>query len=135
MSQGYLLDTNISIYITKHHPPEVRARFAQHRAAEVGMSVVTFGELMYGAEKSQVRDKALKVLDQLRSSIQVLEIPVVAGQHYGQIRARLEKMGKPIGNNDLWIAAHALSENLVLVTNNTQEFSRVEGLQLENWVS
>ncbi|MFA6181508.1 type II toxin-antitoxin system VapC family toxin [Acidithiobacillus sp.] len=135
MSQGYLLDTNICIYITKHHPPEVRARFAQHRAAEVGMSVVTFGELMYGAEKSQVRDKALKVLDQLRSSIQVLEIPVVAGQHYGQIRARLEKMGKPIGNNDLWIAAHALSENLVLVTNNTQEFSRVEGLQLENWVS
>ena len=135
MSQGYLLDTNICIYITKHHPPEVRARFAQHRAAELGMSVVTFGELMYGAEKSHVRDKALKVLDQLRSSIQVLEIPVVAGQHYGQIRARLEKMGKPIGNNDLWIAAHALSENLVLVTNNTQEFSRVEGLQLENWVS
>ena len=135
MSQGYLLDTNICIYITKHHPPEVRARFAQHRAVEVGMSVVTFGELMYGAEKSQARDKALKVLDQLRSSIQVLEMPVVAGQHYGQIRARLEKMGKPIGNNDLWIAAHALSENLVLVTNNTQEFSRVEGLQLENWVS
>ena len=135
MSQGYLLDTNICIYITKHHPPEVRARFAQHRAAELGMSVVTFGELMYGAEKSQARDKALKVLDQLRSSIQVLEIPVVAGQHYGQIRARLEKMGKPIGNNDLWIAAHALSEDRVLVTNNTQEFSRVEGLQLENWVS
>ena len=135
MSQGYLLDTNICIYITKHHPPEVRARFAQHRAAEVGMSVVTFGELMYGAEKSQARDKALKVLDQLRSSIQVLEMPVVAGQHYGQIRARLEKMGKPIGNNDLWIAAHALSEDRVLVTNNTQEFSRVEGLQLENWVS
>ncbi|MBU2854945.1 MULTISPECIES: type II toxin-antitoxin system VapC family toxin [Acidithiobacillus] len=135
MSQGYLLDTNICIYITKHHPPEVRARFAQHRAAELGMSVVTFGELMYGAEKSQARDKALKVLDQLRSSIQVLEMPVVAGQHYGQIRARLEKMGKPIGNNDLWIAAHALSEDRVLVTNNTQEFSRVEGLQLENWVS
>jgi tRNA(fMet)-specific endonuclease VapC len=135
MSQGYLLDTNICIYITKHHPPEVRARFAQHRAAELGMSVVTFGELMYGAEKSQARDKALKVLDQLRSSIQVLEIPVVAGQHYGQIRARLEKMGKPIGNNDLWIAAHALSEDRVLVTNNTQEFSRVEGLHLENWVS
>lgn len=135
MSQGYLLDTNICIYITKHHPPEVRARFAQHRAAELGMSVVTFGELMYGAEKSQARDKALKVLDQLRSSIQVLEIPVVAGQHYGQIRARLEKMGKPIGNNDLWIAAHALSEDRVLVTNNIQEFSRVEGLHLENWVS
>ena len=135
MSQGYLLDTNICIYITKHHPPEVRARFAQHRAAELGMSVVTFGELMYGAEKSQARDKALKVLDQLRSSIQVLEIPVVAGQHYGQIRARLEKMGKPIGNNDLWIAAHALSEDRALVTNNTKEFSRVEGLHLENWVS
>jgi tRNA(fMet)-specific endonuclease VapC len=134
MSQGYLLDTNICIYITKHHPPEVRARFAQHRAAELGMSVVTFGELIYGAEKSQARDKALKVLDQLRSSIQVLEMPAVAGQHYGQLRARLEKMGKPIGNNDLWIAAHALSEDRVLVTNNTQEFSRVEGLQLENWV-
>ncbi|OYV71855.1 MAG: VapC toxin family PIN domain ribonuclease, partial [Acidithiobacillus ferrivorans] len=99
------------------------------------MSAITLGELRHGAEKSQARDKALKVLDQLRSSIQVLEIPVDAGQHYGQIRARLEKMGKPIGNNDLWIAAHALSENLVLVTNNTQEFSRVEGLQLENWVS
>jgi tRNA(fMet)-specific endonuclease VapC len=132
---GYLLDTHICIYITKHHPPEVRARFAQHRTADVGMSVVTFGELMYGAEKSQARDKALKNLSQLRSRIRVLEIPEVAWRHYGRIRAKLEQMGKPIGNNDLWIAAHALSENLVLVTSNTREFGRVEGLRLENWVS
>ena len=135
MPLGYLLDTNVCIHIIRHHPPEVRARFAQHRADEMGMSVVTFGELVYGAERSQLREKALKALDRLRSSIRVLEMPAATCQHYGQIRARLEQMGQPIGNNDLWIAAHARSENLVLVTNNTREFGRVEGLRMENWVS
>lgn len=135
MAVHYLLDTNICIYIAKHHPPAVRARFARHAAHELAMSVITFGELRHGAEKSQAREKALTTLQQIARSIQVVPLSEAAGEHYGQIRADLERAGLPIGNNDLWIAAHARSAGWTLVTNNTREFSRVPGLQIENWAS
>lgn len=135
MPVRYLLDTNICIYIAKHNPPAVRARFERHAANELAMSVVTLGELRHGAEKSQAREKALATLNRLESSIQVAPLTVTAGEHYGQIRAALETRGQIIGNNDLWIAAHARAEGWILVTNNESEFKRVEGLQLENWVS
>ncbi len=134
MAVRYLLDTNICIYIAKHNPPAVRARFERHSANELAMSVVTLGELRHGAEKSQAREKALATLHRLEASIQVTPLTETAGQHYGQIRAALENSGQPIGNNDLWIAAHARSEGWILVTNNEREFSRVEELQVENWV-
>lgn len=133
MAVRYLLDTNICIYIAKHNPPEVRARFARHKAEELAMSVVTFGELRYGAEKSQAQKKLLAVLKQLEKIIQVLPLGFSAVQHYGQIRAVLERKGRMIGNNDLWIAAHARAEGWTLVTNNEREFSRIEGLPVENW--
>jgi len=133
MAVRYLLDTNICIYIAKHNPPAVRARFATHSAGELAMSVVTLGELRHGAEKSQAREKSLATLDRLRASIQVAPLGVATGQHYGQIRAALESRGLPIGNNDLWIAAHARAEGWILVTNNTREFERVDGLVVENW--
>ena len=135
MAIRYLLDTNICIYIAKHNPPAVRARFEQQRADALAMSVVTLGELQHGAEKSQARAKALAVLQQLQSAIQVMPMTQAAGQHYGQIRSALERAGQPIGNNDLRIAAHARAEGWVLVTNNEREFCRVEGLTVENWVT
>lgn len=135
MAVRYLLDTNICIYIAKHNPPAVRARFEQISADALAMSVVTLGELQHGAEKSQSRDKALAVLRQLQSAIQVVPLTTAVGQHCGQIRSGLERTGQPIGNNDLWIAAHARAEGWVLVTNNEREFRRVEGLVVENWVA
>ena len=135
MATRYLLDTNICIYIAKHNPPAVRARFEQLSADALAMSVITFGELQHGAEKSQSRDKALAVLQQLQSAIQVMPLTAFVGQHYGHIRSSLERAGQTIGNNDLWIAAHARAEGWVLVTNNEREFRRVDGLVVENWVT
>jgi tRNA(fMet)-specific endonuclease VapC len=135
MAIRYLLDTNICIYIAKHNPPAVRARFEQLSADALAMSVVTLGELQHGAEKSQARDKALVALQHLQSAIQVMPLTADVGQHYGQIRSTLERAGQPIGNNDLWIAAHARAEGWVLVTHNEREFLRVDGLVVENWVA
>ena len=133
MTVRYLLDTNICIYIAKHNPPAVRERFSRHAASELGMSVITLGELRFGAERSQSRELALSAVHRLMSLIHVLPLGERSGEHYGQIRAQLQRTGQPIGNNDLWIAAHARSEGWILVTNNEREFSRVEGLQIENW--
>ena len=99
------------------------------------MSVITLGELRHGAEKSQARDKALATLGRLEGSVRVAPLTETAGQHYGQIRATLETSGPPIGNNDLWIAAHARAEGWILITNNERIFKRIEGLQVENWVN
>lgn len=133
MQLTYLLDTNICIYIIKQKPPSVLQRFEELTIGEVGMSTITYGELLFGAQKSQHPKKTLAVLDQITSLIPPLPIPISAGHHYGQIRNKLEKIGKPIGNNDLWIAAHALALNLIVVTNNTNEFSRIPHLKIENW--
>ena len=131
----YLLDTNICIYIAKGQPLAVRHRFEQLALPSLAMSTITVGELRFGAEKSQFRDRALATLDQLVQMIRPSALPMAAAQHYGQIRASLQQQGLPIGNNDLWLAAHALAEDWILVTNNTREFDRVPGLRVENWVS
>ena len=107
MAIRFLLDTNICIYIAKHNPPGVRARFEQLDAEALAMSVITFGELRHGAEMSQARSKAMAVLQQLQSAIQIVPLTEAVSQHYGEIRSSLERAGQPIGNNDLWIAAHA----------------------------
>lgn len=134
MAARYLLDTNICIYIAKHNPPAVREHFARHAASELAMSTITLGELRFGAEKSQARERALSTIAQLEGLLSVYPLPVSAGEHYGQIRALLQRQGQPIGNNDLWLAAHARAEGWILVTNNEREFVRVPGLQVENWV-
>ena len=135
MSVRYLLDTNICIYIAKHNPPTVRERFAHHTASELAMSVITLGELRFGAEKSQARERAIASIQLLENLMQIAALPVHAGEHYGQIRASLQKTGQLIGNNDLWLAAHARAEGWIFVTNNESEFVRVPGLQVENWVT
>ena len=134
MTLRYLLDTNICIYIAKQRPPAVAKRFARLAVGTVGMSLFTFGELRFGAEKSAWRDQALGALEQLIELIPVIEPNAAVGAAYGALRARLERAGTPIGNNDLWIAAHAQSLGLILVTNNTREFERVPKLKLQNWV-
>ena len=134
MAIRYLLDTNICIYIAKYKPPAVRARFEQLSSDAIAMSVITLGELRHGAEKSQMRDKSLATLEQLERLIQVAPLTDEVGHHYGHIRSRLERAGTPIGNNDLWIAAHARAQAWVLVTHNEREFCRVDGLAVENWV-
>lgn len=134
MAERYLLDTNICIYIAKYNPPTVRARFAQHSANELAMSVITLGELRYGAEKSQAKEKALKVIEELANSMRIEELSEDVAEHYGQIRAELHKSGQMIGNNDLWLAAHARSQGWILVTNNEREFLRVANLHIQNWI-
>jgi len=135
MAGRFLLDTNICIYIAKHNPIAVRERFARHDERELAMSVVTYGELCFGAAKSQSRDRALASIELLRSRIEVCHLPAEAGDHYGEIRAVLQRSGQPIGNNDLWISAHARAMDWIVVTNNEAEFKRVPGLRVENWVT
>lgn len=134
-SVQYLLDTNICIYIAKHNPPAVRQRFAEHPANHLAMSVITFGELQYGAQKSNARKRALQVINSLSESIMIAGLDRSAGEHYGQIRRELEQQGRIIGNNDLWIAAHARSKGWTIVTNNEREFLRVKGVKVENWAA
>jgi tRNA(fMet)-specific endonuclease VapC len=133
MPARYMLDTNICIHIRQKRPPEILNRFRSLRCGEAVISVITFGELRYGAEKSRERERAVAILDELVRLIPVQPMPLDAALAYGSIRASLESRGEVIGNNDLWIAAHAHTAELTLVTNNEREFQRVPGLSVENW--
>ena len=129
----FLLDTNIVIYVLKRRPVEVLSTFNDN-ASRMAISSITLAELLHGAEKSTRVSENLSTIEDFCSRLEVLPYGAKAAQHYGAIRASLEKMGEPIGVNDLHIAGHARSEGLVLVTNNMSEFMRVPGLQVENWV-
>jgi tRNA(fMet)-specific endonuclease VapC len=133
MKARYMLDTNMCIYIAKHRPPAVRDRFERLKPGQLVMSAITYGELSYGASKSNQRVQALTQLEELVQDVPVVELDFRAAEAYGEIRATLEKQGRPIGNNDLWIGAHALALSLTLATNNEREFKRIHGLSLENW--
>lgn len=129
----YLLDTNIVIYVLKRRPIEVLSVFNQN-ASRMAISAITLSELYHGAEKSSKVGENLAAIEDFCSRLDVLPYSSKAAQHYGAIRAGLEKLGQPIGVNDLHIAAHARSEGLVMVTNNVGEFAKVPALQVENWV-
>ena len=129
----FMLDTNICIYIQRHKPPSVLARFETLKPGQAVISVITWGEMLYGAAKSQQSKLVLKLLEGFAGLVHVLPMPPACGKTYGQIRADLEKIGQPIGNNDLWIAAHALASGLTLVTNNARKFERIPDLKIENW--
>jgi tRNA(fMet)-specific endonuclease VapC len=129
----YLLDTNICIYIAKRHPPEVARQFERLHPGDVGISLITYGELLFGAEKSQQPERAHDRLQRFVELVPVLALPDECPRHYARIRAELERAGTPIGANDLWIAAHALAARLILVSNNLREFGRIAGLATENW--
>ena len=134
MDARFLLDTNTCVYIRRRRPPGLRARFERLKLGEAVLSVITYGELIYGVEKSQFREQATKQLAELAGLVPIVELPPQAGEFYGAIRASLEARGEIIGNNDLWIAAHAKAAGLTLVTNNEREFRRIQGLKMQNWV-
>ena len=130
----YLLDTNIVIYVLKRRPKEILDIFNAN-ASRMAISSITLSELIYGAEKSLNTDKNLEAVEEFVSHLEVLPYDAKASQHYGQIKAALEKKGQIIGENDIHIAAHAISHGLILVSNNVREFKRVPNLALENWMS
>ena len=129
----YLLDTNIVIYTMKKRPQRVKRRFQQHHG-QMGISTVTIGELVFGAEHSQQTERNLADLEALTARLEVLPFDNQAAYHFGQIRAALYRTGQPIGPYDMMIAGQARAAGLKLVTNNVKEFGRVPGLHLENWI-
>lgn len=130
----YLLDTNIFIAALKG-AEKVRDRLATLPLSDLLLSPVVLGELLLGVEKSQHRDKNAARLASVVENIQLIPIDTETSRHYGAIRAELELRGTPIGANDYWIAAQGLAHQAVVVTDNTNEFKRVPGLKVENWLS
>ncbi len=129
----FMLDTNIVIYTIKNKPTKVRETFKKH-ADQMCISSVTLMELIYGAERSSRPEENLKTIEGLAARLDVLPYEDEAAAHTGQIRSDLANVGKPIGPYDNMIAGHARSRGLILVTNNENEFKRVSGLRLINWV-
>lgn len=134
MVARYVLDTDMCIYLKRHRPASVAARLKALQMGEVVISLITYGELINGALKSQESDAALVNVKRLAERLPVMAMTPEVGEVYGEIRSQLEVKGTPIGGNDLWIAAHTVAEGLTLVTNNTREFSRIGALSIENWV-
>jgi tRNA(fMet)-specific endonuclease VapC len=130
----YLLDTNICIYIIKKKPPEVLQKFSSYGLGEIGLSSITVAELQYGVQKSQAVERNEKTLEKFISPLEIAAFDFKASLIYGKIRAQLEAKGTPIGPLDTLIAAHAMSLNVTLVTNNTREFLRIPDLKVINWV-
>lgn len=130
----FMLDTNICMYIIKKQPQTVLERFASHPVGELGISAITLAELEYGASKSSNPARNREALEQFVSPLEVAAFERPATLTYGRMRALLEKRGRPIGSMDMLIAAHALSLQVRLVTNNIREFNRVPSLRVENWV-
>jgi tRNA(fMet)-specific endonuclease VapC len=129
----YLLDTDICAFIARRKHPKVSSRFQKHRAGELAMSVVTYGELRVGAEKSDRYPATLDALEVFTQMVPVVPMELEVARFYSQVRLDLERRGKIIGTNDLWIASHCLQLGLTLVTNNEREFSRIPNLPIENW--
>lgn len=129
----YMLDTNIVIYVLNRKPIEVLDIFNKY-ADQMCISSITLSELFHGAEKSAKQEHNFRRIEDFISRLEVLPYDNRASSHYGNIRADLERKGKIIGVNDLHITGHARSLSLILVTNNTKEFERIEGLRLENWI-
>lgn len=130
----YILDTNTCIYIIKRKPLDVIQRFKQIEISQIGISSITLSELLYGVSKSSKPEQNQMALLQFVAPLEILPYDDEAAQYYGDLRAHLEKRGTPIGSLDMLIAAHALSTDCILVTNNEKEFNRIPNLKIENWV-
>lgn len=129
----YMLDTNIIACARNNRPESVLKRLMQHRPEDVCISAITLAELEYGVFNSARPGQNQLALMTFLAGITVMPFDAEAAGTYGVIRADLKRKGTPIGANALLIAAHARALNLTLVTNNTREFERVEGLKLEDW--
>ena len=131
----WLLDTNICIALIKQRPPELIGKLQKHKPGDVAISSITLAELRFGISKSKQSERNRAALDQFLIPLEVLPFDEAAAEAYGNIRATLEINGTPIGTLDTLIAGHALSVKAAVVTNNVREFSRVEGLRVENWIN
>ena len=133
----YLLDTDTLIYLVKHRPSAVAARVDALGAEDrLGMSFVSYAELLKGAERSTRRIETRRRLDALiRQAPVFFETGAALCEHWAVQFIRLKEAGTPIGANDLWIACHALALDATLVSNNTREFALIAGLRLENWTA
>jgi tRNA(fMet)-specific endonuclease VapC len=129
----YMLDTDTCSYIMRRSPEAVIKRLAKVPVEDVCISVITKSELLFGVEVSPKRKQDEAALAVFLRYVEVLDFPDEASSHYAKIRADLKSRGSMIGANDLFIAAHARSVGLMLVTNNTREFRRVRGLSVDNW--
>jgi tRNA(fMet)-specific endonuclease VapC len=128
-----MLDTNICIYVMKNYPENLQEKF-NTLAEQLCISSITLGELHYGGEKSSRRAQNLMAIEQFVARLEILAFGKKAAAHYGQVRAELERAGTPCGSHDMQIRAHARSEGLIVVTNNTREFDRMSGIRVENWL-
>lgn len=129
----YMLDTNICSYILKNHPASVKAHFDEVGSDALAISAVVLAELFYGAARHQKGIAIRREIDDFSSRLSVIPWDETAADHYGAIRAALEKNGTPIGAMDMMIAAHARSLGATLVSNNTRHFEKVPGLSIANW--
>ena len=130
----YLLDTDTCVYLIKRRPPQVHEHLRRHRLSALGLSSIVVSELSWGVAKSGLQ-KNVEALDAFLAAFQVAAYDQAAAFVYGRLRADLERRGTLIGPLDMLIAAHALSLDLTLVTNNEREFKRVPGLRIENWTA
>lgn len=130
---SFMLDTNICIYVIKERPISALKKFNQY-AGRICVSSIVASELYFGAYNSQFIDKNLRQVEDFLSRLTVLDYTDEFSPHYGEICADLAKKGQLISENDMHIASHARGLGLILITNNTDEFSRVAGLRLDNWV-
>ncbi len=130
---NYLLDTDICIYIINRKPPAVLKRVQSKRPGHIAISTITLAELEYGIFRSRYPDRNRIALLEFLVPFAILDFDQAAAAEYGRIRSLLETKGRPIGPMDLLLAAQAKSHHLVLVTNNEKEFTRIDGLRVENW--
>lgn len=131
---AYLLDTNVWIDALRRSNPQVLERFQNIDASELRLSSVVLGELLLGARKSGSRStRQIQIIDEMAKNYPSVGVDQAAAVAYADIRHELESVGRPIGPNDLWIAAQAVAHGMVLVTANSSEFQRVPSLTLENW--
>ena len=129
----YLLDTNICIYIINKRPKSVMQKLYKLDPMNIKISSVSVAELEYGASKSQRRDQNRTALYNFLSPFEIISFDSRDAEIYGIIRTELEYLGTPVGPYDMQLAAQALARDLVFVTNNTAEFSRIKKIKLENW--
>jgi tRNA(fMet)-specific endonuclease VapC len=129
----FMLDTNICSYVLRKHPASVKAHFDKAGSDALSISTVVLAELYFGAARHPQGDTIRGEIDDFASRLIVVPWDEAAADHYGAIRALLEKKGSPIGAMDMMIAAHARSREAILVSNNIRHFKKVPGLSVENW--
>lgn len=131
----FLIDTNICVALIRQKPKELIKQITTRRPGDIGISTITIAELVHGAQKSSQTEQNMNALDQFLLPLEIADFDQSAAVIYGHIRTYLENKGTIIGSMDMLIAAHAMSLEVALVTNNTREFKRIPNLKIEDWMT